>query len=1063
MYIFLYLCRQNITIIMKKITVIILAALLNVCAAMAVPAYKGKVILDQPDGTTVTARIHGDEWLNFTTTEDGYSIVRNADGYLVYADRAEGKLVPTTRIAHDAARRTADEQSWLAGHEKYLAPAMSTHAKKAQSEEFARRAKARTALKASHYDYNKFRGLIILVQYNNREFEREDYADIVNGMVNEENYTGYVDSNNRKQTYTGSVLDYFTDNSFGKFKPTFDIVGPVTVDYADDYAQHTDYAAELVNEALNLADEQVDFSDYDGDDDGTVDMVYFIFAGFGANFLGDSSDYIWPHASQVYDPNTYRAVWKDNVKFGRYACSTEFYGIPRSYTIDGIGTICHEFSHVLGLMDHYDTNYEEDGQSNDPGEWDVMAGGSYHNIARTPCGYSLFERYSIGFATPQTIDAEGSYTLEDIDQVNTGYLIQSQQNKEYFLLENRRNYKWNAYLPNTGMLVFRVDSTSTRPWSYNTVNANPNHNYYEMVRANGYHNGANASDPFPGSKRVTELNNVTEPANLLSWTGKETKWGLTNIRETNGVITFDIEDTYQLKSISIDEEITIGVGTSRPIELIFEPSYVTADVTWTSANPDIATVTNEGVVSGISTGTTTITVTTVDGKFSATCTVNVEEQLTVGSIAEFKELEDGSKCILTLNNAEVLYVYKTNIYVRDASGAIVLVNTGVTAKNNNRINGTIYLQKTTSNNMPAAIAVENQTTTTSLAVTTGTSVKPREIAPEDITTADYADYLYVKKAQVTIDGGAWIVCGDHRMRLYNTFGVRNIKVPSDFEGKLFNIKCIYGTNILNDEVIDELYLMANLEEVSFPVAADIAEAKEMEGDNIIKLMLDNAQVLAIDEEEGDIIVRDASGALAIEGIGLDLQTQVNDILNGSVLGTYSYEDGMPYFLKEDGLTTTSTITVSEGAEAEPIVATITELNALSDKDFETSPLNCNLVKLQNVLIKPFMTPFYNAVDPENSKNTIMFTNAAFVGVSIPKNTGNNTYDLTGIFGYNIEDGESMRFIGLTREPELNTVDAIELQNASETDKTPVYNLAGQRVTKAYKGIVIRNGKAVSNK
>ena len=110
-----------------------------------------------------------------------------------------------------------------------------------------------------------------------------------------------------------------------------------------------------------------------------------------------------------------------------------------------------------------------------------------------------------------------------------------------------------------------------------------------------------------------------------------------------------------------------------------------------------------------------------------------------------------------------------------------------------------------------------------------------------------------------------------------------------------------------------------------------------------------------------------------------------------------------------------------------------------------------------------MAPFYNAVDPENSTNTIMFTNAVFVGVSIPKNTGNDTYDLTGIFGYNNEDGESMRFIGLTREPELNTVDAIELQNADETDKTPVYNLAGQRVTKAYKGIVIRNGKAVSNK
>ena len=197
----------------------------------------------------------------------------------------------------------------------------------------------------------------------------------------------------------------------------------------------------------------INFKNYDRDNDGYVDLVYFIFAGNGSNYSGNDSRLFWPHRSAFY------YFRKDGVNLGDYASSVELAGwtdSPSTVKIDGIGTICHEFSHVLGLPDFYDTDYAQNGQSNDPGDWSVMAGGSYFNDGRTPVGYSLFERFAVGFANVTTITGEGSYTLENIDNSNTGFRLKTSVDKESFYLENRQRTKWNYYLPGTGMLVFRV-------------------------------------------------------------------------------------------------------------------------------------------------------------------------------------------------------------------------------------------------------------------------------------------------------------------------------------------------------------------------------------------------------------------------------------------------------------------------------------------------------------------------------------------------------------------------------------------------------------------------------
>ncbi len=466
-------------------------------------------------------------------------------------------MQPTSRVAHDALQRSAAEKVFLADVRKYQAPAMKADmaVMKAQMPQQQRRALA--SRRATNY--NNFRGLVILVQFNDLEFTREDYRQIVDDMINKENYTGY-DS----EVYTGSVRDYFSDNSGGKFKPQFDVVGPYTVNYSKYDPNQTDNAQAITFAAVDAADADVDFSQYDGDGDGVVDLVYFIIAGNGSNYTDNDSRLWWPHRYVIKKDG--KKVTKDGVQLWDYASSVELYGWvskPQSIKIDGIGTICHEFSHVLGLPDFYDTDYEgSGGESSHPDTWSVMAGGNYFNKSRTPVGYSLYERYSVGFCDePTVINERNSFTLEPLHVNQKGYRIDSPVDNEVFCLENRRNdgsFKWDARLKGSGLLVHRVDKTDLSVWDNNTINANPAHNYYEVLWAGGSENARTGYTTFPGLGNVTELYNMTTPANLQTHDGSKTAWGLSNIREDGDNILFNT--TYTLLSGDVNGDGSVDIA-----------------------------------------------------------------------------------------------------------------------------------------------------------------------------------------------------------------------------------------------------------------------------------------------------------------------------------------------------------------------------------------------------------------------------------------------------------------------------------------------------------------------
>ena len=802
---------------------------------MAVPANRKAVNVTQPDGTTVTIQLLGDEWQHFNTTTDGYSVVKNQQGYYVYAEKKNGELKATQMVAHNAQERKANEQAFLQNMKKYQAPDMTPAIANMKGRVEAigaqRRAQGNRAT-----NYENFKGLIVLIQYNDKEFSREDYPTVINDMVNQQNYTGF-DNNQR----TGSVRDYFTDNSEGKFQPQFDVVGPYTVNYSQyDANMNGDKCSKILVDALNQADADVNFKNYDGDSNGAVDLVFFILAGNGANYGGNDENLWWPHRSVIIDEEKYNTgknpyIYKDGVLLWDYASSTELCGYttnPQTVFIDGIGTICHEFSHVLGLPDFYDTNYEEDGESVTPGDWSLMASGNYLNNGFTPVGYSLYERYLVGFTDkPEVISQPGNYTLEPLYNNQKGYWLNTPEPKEFFILENRQRsqFKWDAYLPGDGMLVHHVDRSNDGIWQANKVNADPEHNYYVLLRAGG-ESTSSASDPFPGSKKVHELTNVSSPYNLKTWTGKDNQFGVFNIQKTtDGNITFTI-DRYHLAGLTLEEEVSVGVDMTVQLIETPTPDYAQYTLTWNSSNEAIATVDPNGLVRGIKAGTCYITAKS-DNNCEATCKVTGVDMPSY-NISEFKQLENGEKALLNLENAQVLFTYtknkQQNTYLRDQSGAILMSKVTMDVKNNDIINGKLYLKNTVNNEVPQFVGIDGETNTSGLAITAGNEAQPREVAFDELSAADYNDLVIVKGVKIKRENGYWAYSDDNTARIWaGNFGISSgLKNSTQLDGKLFTVTGIYSTNVLNNNIIKELNVTKAVEEYHETGIKQIANSQQ---------------------------------------------------------------------------------------------------------------------------------------------------------------------------------------------------------------------------------------------
>ncbi len=508
----------------------------------AVKARRSTTTFKQPNGYELQSKLMGDEFFHFRRTIDNYTLLTDSNGYMVYAVQLNNELIPSAVVAHNPSDRTADEKAFLQTIQPQLA--FGTVTRQNANRKRAIRAVHSTGLqkkaKALTKSVSSPRYLVLLVNFKDNAFSVPTPNTRFSNQFNADNYT--------TDGATGSVRKYFIDNSMGAFTPQFDVYGPVTLSnniayYGGNDTDGNDLKPdEMVFEACQLLDSQIDFTVYDLDNDGEVDNVYVIYAGYG-EASGAAENTIWPHQWEV--TNTTKL---DGKLIGTYSCSNELGGTS-DVIIDGIGTACHEFSHAIGLLDLYDTDYEENGQSFDVDTWSLMAGGSYNNDGMTPPYYCALEREMLGWGTPVVLSNPANITVNSIG-TNQFYRINSTVNNDYFLIENRQLTGWDEHLYTHGMLVYHIDKTSAYAdrWVQNTLNAYSDHNCVDILEADAaevfytgfnYTNWLNSlkGDPFPGSANKTSLTDNTTPG-LKSWSGVATGKPITDIAETNGIISF---------------------------------------------------------------------------------------------------------------------------------------------------------------------------------------------------------------------------------------------------------------------------------------------------------------------------------------------------------------------------------------------------------------------------------------------------------------------------------------------------------------------------------------------
>ena len=492
--------------IMRKILSILLLCVLAVTAS-AVPARRGWQTRTQADGSTIEIQQVGDEFYHYMINRAGKE-VREINGMYVEVGEAPTPAAAQARRAKGVARRQRKD----IGVEPNLAP----------------------------------KGVVILANFSDKSMRADHSLSVFNELFNAANCTvnsGYP-----------SAAQYFADQSNGAYHPQFDVFGPVNlsrnVAYYGTDKPGTDegddqHATDAVVEACRLANEQftINWADYDSNNDGYIDFVYVIHAGYG-QADGGASTTIWPHnwevsSARAYGYCTYTA---EQCKVGgktieNYAISAELDHYAN--TLNGIGTLCHEFGHVLGLPDWYDTSYGTNySQSLTPNDWDVMDGGAYGGDGHCPPNYSPWEKYFFGWHTPINLGNTGAnLTLYpngtdnyQAYQINASGTQQGPTTSGWcYYIENRQQVGWDRGLTASGMLIWNVNFNATK-WTDNEPNNTANNPLYTIVSATGTKIG------WDGSTDNCPKNVFPGTGNKTSWTGLSGK-PLLNINHANGLIT----------------------------------------------------------------------------------------------------------------------------------------------------------------------------------------------------------------------------------------------------------------------------------------------------------------------------------------------------------------------------------------------------------------------------------------------------------------------------------------------------------------------------------------------
>ena len=364
----------------------------------------------------------------------------------------------------------------------------------------------------------------ILLEFKDVRFDDNDSKEYFDNLFNGER----------------GLKQYYSDNSLGTFVPEFDILGPVTLDkYRAFYGRdvlvdgvRADAAADqALAEACLLLDPDVDFSVYDKDGDGVVDMIMFVYAGHDQS-QGGPFEAIWAHQWFVSKSVNQELVSMelDGVRLDSYCCGPQLSGADGK-VLSGFGIFAHEFGHAIGLPDLYDMDTGDGHTAWDTAGYALMCYGTFNNGGFTPPYITALERMLLGWLQKEDLLQlqPGWQVLAPLSS-NTAYYIPTGTDEEYFILEYRDSKGWDTPLP-AGLAVYHVDRSEAylpkwENWRDAGMGINDDYQhpcFYLLSSAPARESG---NLVFPGLTRRLAL----EPS---AWDGTPVNCQLTNIRLTD--------------------------------------------------------------------------------------------------------------------------------------------------------------------------------------------------------------------------------------------------------------------------------------------------------------------------------------------------------------------------------------------------------------------------------------------------------------------------------------------------------------------------------------------------
>ena len=333
---------------------------------------------------------------------------------------------------------------------------------------------------------------------------------------------------------TGSMRDFYKENSYGQLDVDGEVIGwlrlPGTyasyVGSSTGMGTYPNNASKMVEDAVNLASSTVDFSKFDKDGDGFLDGLLVVHSGGGAEVDTDPNtrrQKIWSHQGNITAPLTFNGV-----------TAFSYLTIPEDCKV---GVCCHEFGHMLGLPDLYDTTTLSEGV----GAWCVMGGGVWNNDGLTPSHFCAWSKARLNWVRPTVVAAASKLSIPPVE-TNRGAVYRlwagGAAGDEYFLLENRQLLGFDAQQVGAGLLIWHVDDTQTN-------NNHPGSYWVGLRQADGKQdletNGdqGDAGDPFPGASGNTTFDGASNP-NSNDKFGNPTPVAVRNIAPSGTTIACDV-------------------------------------------------------------------------------------------------------------------------------------------------------------------------------------------------------------------------------------------------------------------------------------------------------------------------------------------------------------------------------------------------------------------------------------------------------------------------------------------------------------------------------------------